>query len=91
MPTPADTEIFEIMHTINHLYRSQQFRSLAGSASYKAMTKAQVRRAEPIAQRIANGTASPADFALLAQGKQAVHGEGLQVALDLGDRGAGAA
>lgn len=32
MLTPPDTEVFEIMHTINHLYRSQQFRALVGDA-----------------------------------------------------------
>lgn len=66
---------FPVAHMANN--------AAAGSASYKSMTKAQVQRAVPIAQRIANGTASPADFALLEQGKQAVQGDGLQIALDL--------
>jgi hypothetical protein len=45
------------------VYRA--FNDAAGAANFRSMTKAQVRLAEPVAQRIANGTAPPGDWLLI--------------------------
>ena len=45
------------------VYRA--FNDAAGATSFRCMTKAQVRRVEPVAQRIANGTATPQDWLLI--------------------------
>jgi hypothetical protein len=45
------------------VYRA--FNNAAGASNFRSMTKAQVRQAEPVAQRIANGTATPQDWLLI--------------------------
>jgi hypothetical protein len=49
------------------VYRA--FNAAAGSANFRSMTKGQVRKAEPVAQRIANGTATPQDWLLIEAGR----------------------
>lgn len=66
---------FPVAHMANN--------AAAGSKSYKSMTKEQVLAAVPVAKRIASGTASPADFALLENGKLAIQGEPVQAKLNL--------
>lgn len=57
----------------------------AGSKHYDEMTRAQFKKAIPVAQRLANGTATPKDFALLEAGKRAICDEQTQIEMDLHD------
>lgn len=66
---------FSVAHMANN--------AAAGSRNYKTMTKEQVLTAVPVAKRIPSGTASPADFAVLEQGRSAIQGEGEQMPLAL--------
>ncbi|MES2262085.1 MAG: KilA-N domain-containing protein [Pseudomonadota bacterium] len=66
---------FPVAHMANN--------AAAGSKNYKSMTKDQVIAAVPVAKRIANGTATPKDFALLESGKRALAGEQAQIEIDL--------
>lgn len=61
------------------VYRA--FNAAAGSANFRSMTKGQVRMAEPVAQRIANGTATPQDWLLIETGRPATQGERRQAEL----------
>ncbi|ATD62522.1 MAG: ORF6N domain-containing protein [Janthinobacterium svalbardensis] len=57
----------------------------AGSKHYDEMTRAQLKKAIPIAQRLANGTATPRDFALLDASKHSLEHAQAQLVLDLHD------
>jgi hypothetical protein len=68
---------FPVAHMANN--------AAAGSKNYKSMTKDQVSAAVPVARRIANGAATPDDFAILESGKRALIGEQAQIEIDLAD------
>ncbi|TFW15927.1 hypothetical protein [Duganella callida] len=63
--------LFSTAHTANN--------ALAGSKHYNEMTKSQVVKALPAAQRLASGTATPEDFALLEDRTRERFGEPAQL------------
>lgn len=54
-----------VRHRLGFSTVYQAFNAAAGSTNFRSMTKGQVRIAEPVAQRIANGTATPQDWLLI--------------------------
>lgn len=54
-----------VRHRLNFGAVYRAINRAAGANHFRNMTKAQVQRAEPVAQRIANGTATPNDWALI--------------------------
>lgn len=53
------------------VYRA--FNDAAGSTSFRRMTMSQLRQAEPVAQRIANGTATPDDWLIIEANQPEKH------------------
>jgi hypothetical protein len=54
-----------VRHRLGFATVYRAFNDAAGAANFRSMTRAQVRQAEPVAQRIANGTATPQDWLLI--------------------------
>jgi hypothetical protein len=60
-----------VRHRISLPVMYQAFNDVAGSSRFQSMTRHQVRRALPVAQRISNGTATDRDWRLLDSNRRA--------------------